>query len=198
MFYTREPNVDLRESMRYFRDAFILMRREGMDMWSDEVVNMRYQLALIHEASNHYRGAIKALEILRVDCQEWLDNEGEKHRRDGNRARILKHTINARVKLGQLYSCKYVKEVKEAEKHLGWAVETMLREMHHREAEGVAAAEGHFMDGSEVGATLEALGTHYEAYDQHHLALPLFLKALEFLPQESCHSVVLSTFLPIP
>lgn len=39
-----------------------------------------------------------------------------------------------------------------------------------------------------------ALGTHYEQFDSHYLATPLFVKALELCPPKSCHSVVLSKF----
>lgn len=39
--------------------------------------------------------------------------------------------------------------------------------------------------------TPPALGTHYEQFDSHYLATPLFVKALELAPPKSCHSVVL-------
>jgi len=41
--------------------------------------------------------------------------------------------------------------------------------------------------------TQSALGTHYEQFDSHYLATPLFVKALQLCPPTSCHSVVLST-----
>jgi hypothetical protein len=50
-------------------------------------------------------------------------------------------------------------------------------------------------------ANLPALGTHYEQFDAHYLATPLFVKALELSSAQSCHSVVLSTSqtpLPLP
>jgi hypothetical protein len=43
--------------------------------------------------------------------------------------------------------------------------------------------------------TCAALGQHYEQNDAHHLALPLFLRALERCPPTSCHGVVLSESL---
>jgi hypothetical protein len=36
------------------------------------------------------------------------------------------------------------------------------------------------------------LGNHYEEKDQHYLAAPLFLQAVNLSPPSSCHTAVLS------
>ncbi|CAI6313536.1 unnamed protein product [Periconia digitata] len=191
MFYTRKPNEDIFEAARYFREALIVARMEGLDAFGDHVMAIKYHSALVFERAQMYGEAIKVLEQMRIDCERWLEEESDKHWNDGNRARVLKNMIQATVKLGQLYDIKYVRETKNAEKRLVWAVETMLGELQRREKEGLKPGEGDFMNEAEIGPTLEALGTHYEMHDSHHLALPLFLRALDHCPPESCHSVIL-------
>lgn len=40
-----------------------------------------------------------------------------------------------------------------------------------------------------------ALGNHYEEKNQHYLAAPLFLQAVNLSPPTSCHTAVLSRSL---
>lgn len=41
-----------------------------------------------------------------------------------------------------------------------------------------------------------ALGNHYESKSQHYLAAPLYLQAITLSPPKSCHSAVLSKYIP--
>ncbi|PVH99565.1 hypothetical protein DM02DRAFT_528752 [Periconia macrospinosa] len=191
MFYSRGRNMDMREADRYFNEALQVAAAVGMDQFSDEAMAIKYLMALAFENGKAYSHATKVLESLRFDTERWLEEQGDKHWHDGDRARVLKNLIQAMVKAGQLYSCRYLRDVDLAEKRLTWAVETMLKEVHRRETEGLKQGEGPFMSDEEIGATLEALGTHYETYNSHHLALPLFLRALDYCPKDSCHSVIL-------
>jgi hypothetical protein len=145
---------------------------------------------------------------MRNDCQRWVDEFSHKHFNDGNRSRVMKNMVQINVKLAQLYDTRYVNEPENGEKRLVEAVESALREKQRRATEGVKSGEGPWLTDDEMGATLEgtymdprdktcpltmtALGTHYEQFDSHYLATPLFVKALELSKPNSCHSVVLS------
>jgi hypothetical protein len=166
----------------------------------------------LFEQAGHYPLACDVLEIMRVDCQRWMDEYSKDHITDGDRSRILKVMVQLNVKLGNLYDSKYMNEPDNAEKRLTEAVTTALKEKARREQEGVKEGEGDWLTDEEMGATLEcksilierlqllthaALGSHYEQYDQHYLATPLFLQALTYCPPKSCHAVVLSEFCPL-
>jgi Tfp pilus assembly protein PilF len=79
-----------------------------------------------------------------------------------------------------------------AESRLVWAVETVLKERQRRDTLKVdEAVEGAWLSDSEIGAAMEALAHTYEETNQHHLATPLFLQALNMHGASTCHSVVL-------
>ncbi|CBX94046.1 hypothetical protein IAQ61_003920 [Plenodomus lingam] len=191
LFYSRGNYLDIREANKYFRQALALANELGMDPFSDEIMGVKYSIAALFEDAGHYSLAIDVLEIMRSDCQRWVDEFSDKHWNNGNRSRVKKNMVQINLKLGQLYDVKYVNEPENGEKRLVEAVESALGEWQRREKEGLKTGEGPWLTEEEMGGTLEALGTHYEQFDSHYLATPLFLKALEFVPKTSCHSVVL-------
>ncbi|KAI0005648.1 TPR domain-containing protein [Xylariaceae sp. FL0662B] len=107
------------------------------------------------------------------------------------RTRILGKMVGISVKLGELYADEHVLQGDLAGERLIWAVETVLKELHRRQVEGVKEGEGDWMDPEQIGGTLEALGNHYESKSQHYLAAPLFLQAITLSPPNSCHMAVL-------
>ncbi|KAF1957191.1 hypothetical protein CC80DRAFT_444714 [Byssothecium circinans] len=191
LFYSRGAYLDIKEANKYFRQALQVASEEGMDPFSDEIMGVKYTIAALFEEAGYYAMACDVLEIMRADCQRWMDEFSDRHWNDGNRSRVKKNMVQINVKLGQLYDCKYMNEPEDAEKRLVEAVESVLKERQRRETEGLRQGEGEFMTDDEVGATLEALGQHYEQNDSHYLALPLFVRALELCPPKSCHGVVL-------
>ncbi|KAF2801021.1 hypothetical protein K505DRAFT_291475 [Melanomma pulvis-pyrius CBS 109.77] len=191
LFYSTAPHEDLREANKYFRQALQVATEVGMDPFSDEIMGVKYKIAQLFEEAGYYQMSCDVLEIMRVDCQRWMDEFSDKHWNTGHRSRVLKNTVQIHVKLAQLYDSKYMNEPEDGEKRLVYAVETVLRERNRRETEGVKQGEGDWMTDEEMGATLEALGHHYEQYNSHYLATPLFLQALALCPPESCHAVVL-------
>ncbi|KAF2874418.1 hypothetical protein BDV95DRAFT_604599 [Massariosphaeria phaeospora] len=191
IFYSRGSYLDIREANKYFRQALQVANEIGMDPFSDEIMGVKYAIAALYEEAGYYPLACDVLEIMRSDCQRWMDEFSDKHWNNGNRSRVKKNMVQINVKLAQLYDCKYVNEPEDAEKRLVEAVEDALKEKTRREQEGVKPGEGDWMTDEELGATLEALGTHYEQFDSHYLATPLFLEALALCPPHSCHSVVL-------
>jgi len=128
-----------------------------MDPFSDEIMGVKYKIAQLFEEAGYYQLACDVLEIMRVDCQRWVDEFSDKHWNDGHRSRVLKNIIQIHVKLGQLYDSKYMNEPDDGEKRLVYAVETALREKTRRETEGVKQGEGDWMTDEEMGATLEGM-----------------------------------------
>ncbi|KAH7083056.1 hypothetical protein BKA63DRAFT_502148 [Paraphoma chrysanthemicola] len=191
LFYSRGKWLDIREANKYFRQALALADEMGMDPFSDEIMGVKYTIAALFEDADYYSLAVDVLEIMRNDCQRWVDEFSHKHFNDGNRSRVMKNMVQINVKLAQLYDTRYVNEPENGEKRLVEAVESALREKQRRATEGVKSGEGPWLTNDEMGATLEALGTHYEHFDSHYLATPLFVKALELSKPNSCHSVVL-------
>ncbi|KAF2036424.1 hypothetical protein EK21DRAFT_52141 [Setomelanomma holmii] len=191
LFYSRGKWLDIREANKHFRQALALADEMGMDPFSDEIMGVKYAIAALFEEADYYSLAVDVLEIMRSDCQRWVDEFSHKHFNDGNRSRVMKNMVQINVKLAQLYDTRYVNEPENGGKRLVEAVESALREKQRRETEGVKSGEGPWLTNDEMGATLEALGTHYEQFDSHYLATPLFVKALELSSPTSCHSVVL-------
>ncbi|KAF2706120.1 hypothetical protein K504DRAFT_470976 [Pleomassaria siparia CBS 279.74] len=191
LFYSTAPHEDLREANKYFRQALQVATELGMDPFSDEIMGVKYKIAQLFERAGYYQMSCDVLEIMRVDCQRWMDEFSDRHWTDGHRARVLKNTVQIHVKLGTLYDSKYMNEPEDAEKRLVYAVETVLREKNRRESDGVKEGEGDWMSDEEMGGTFEALGHHYEQQNSHYLATPLFLQALALCPPTSCHAVLL-------
>jgi hypothetical protein len=157
LFYSRGSYLDIREANKYFRQALAAATAEGMDPFSDEIMGVKYLIAHLFEENGYYAMACDVLEIMRSDCQRWMDEFSDKHWNDGNRARVKKNMVQINVKLGELYNCKYVNEPDDAEKRLVEAVESVLEETQRRKAEGLKPGEGPFMTDDEVGATLEGM-----------------------------------------
>ncbi|KAI4677315.1 uncharacterized protein J4E88_007123 [Alternaria novae-zelandiae] len=191
LFYSRGQWLDIREANKHFRQALALADEMGMDPFSDEIMGVKYTIAALFEDAGYYSLAIDVLEIMRNDCQKWVDEFSDRHWTNGNRSRVKKNMVQINLKLGQLYDVRYVNEPENGEKRLVEAVESALKEQQRREKDGVKNGEGPWLTNDEMGGVLEALGTHYEQFDSHYLAAPLFVKALQLCPPTSCHSVVL-------
>jgi len=126
-----------------------------MDQFSPEVLGIKYMIGQLFEHAGHYPLACDVLEIMRVDCERWIREFGEKHWTDGDRARILKVIVQLNLKLGELYDSKYMNQPEDAEKRLTQAVETALREKMRREEDGVKEGEGEWLTNEELGGALE-------------------------------------------
>ncbi|KAK7952227.1 uncharacterized protein PG986_007955 [Apiospora aurea] len=114
----------------------------------------------------------------------------------GKRTRVLGKCVGISVKLGELYADEHVLKGEQAGERLVWAVETVLKELQRRQAQGVHEGEGEWMPPEQIGGALEALANHYESKSQHYLAAPLYLQALTLSPPKSCHTAVLSKANP--
>ena len=163
-----------------------------MDPFSDEIIGVKIYVAALMERIENYPKAIQVLEIVRQDCLKWDAELGSLDRNKKKRTRVLAKTIAISVKLGELYSNKYIDDKTTAEERLVWAVETSIKEKQRREAQNVTEEdEGRWVTDEEIGASLEALAHNYEEKDKHYLATPLFLQALAVKEKQDCHTVVL-------
>jgi hypothetical protein len=128
-----------------------------MDPFSDEIMGVKYTIAALFEDAGYYSLAIDVLEIMRSDCQRWVDEFSDKHWTTGNRSRVKKNMVQINLKLGQLYDVRYVNEPENGERRLVEAVESALREQQRRERDGVKNGEGPWMTNDEMGGTLEGM-----------------------------------------
>jgi hypothetical protein len=71
------------------------------------------------------------------------------------RTRVLGRSVGISVKLGELYADEHVLQSDVAGQHLIWAVETVLKELHRRQSQGVKEGEGDWMSPEEIGGALE-------------------------------------------
>ncbi|KAF2426492.1 hypothetical protein EJ08DRAFT_593691 [Tothia fuscella] len=189
--YYMIESPDPKLALKWLREALRVIEETGMHPFSDEVIGVKLRLAGLFEKYHHHHLAIEVLETIRKDCFRFVDLMGDKHIKDGQRTRILKKTIEIGIKLGELYSGPNIDDQEAAEAVLISAVETMLQERMRRDKLGTQEGEEDWPTDEENGATLEALGTQYEATNKHHLAAPLYLQAINWCPPKSCHRVIL-------
>jgi hypothetical protein len=155
LFYSRGKWLDIREANKHFRQALALADEMGMDPFSDEIMGVKYTIAALFEDAGYYSLAVDVLEIMRNDCQRWVDEFSDKHWTTGNRSRVKKNMVQINLKLGQLYDTRYVNEPENGEKRLVEAVESALREQQRRDKDGVKSGEGPWLTNDEMGGVLE-------------------------------------------
>lgn len=218
IFYS-SVDIQPRNAVKYYKQALLAAQEVGMDAFSDEVLGIKIKLSALMQNIGDVQRAIEVLEIIQRDCGEWMEDLG-RGRKGENRERrtsVLKKMVGISVRIGELYADERVGNQEAAEEKLVWAVTTVLRERERREREGVKEGEGEWLSGEEIGAALEckvpfgvarfcvkslmmvvvrvALGSHYEARNQHFLAAPLFLQAVALIPMNNCHAITLSKIL---
>jgi len=120
-------------------------------------MGVKYTIAALFEDAGYYSLAIDVLEIMRNDCQKWVDEFSDKHWTTGNRSRVKKNMVQINLKLGQLYDVRYVNEPENGEKRLVEAVESALKEQQRRERDGVKNGEGPWLTNDEMGGVLEGM-----------------------------------------
>lgn len=198
-----------------YGEAITTANELAMDPFSDEMIDVKFNLVLLLEKSKSYHTAIVTMEQIQSDCLHWLEIYGDKKGNEGKRSRVLARTIQASAKLGELYSMDDVYDLEAAEEKLMYSVTTVMKEQKRRAEEGVKEGEVPWLNEQETGSSLEgetqalyssffsclfktenrvntALGDFYQKRDRHYLAAPLYLHALGYISPPNCHSVVLS------
>ena len=144
--------------MENYRQAFALAEEIGMHPFSEEVIGMKIDYAGFFELMHEYHNAIGVLNLIKRDCLAWVEKKGgQEPGKEADRNRVLQMVVRMEVKLGELYDNQYVREPEKAEAVLSSAVERHLRELRRREVEVVNDGEGPWMDGEEIGGTMEGM-----------------------------------------
>lgn len=154
LFYSSQ-DVNPKKAVEYYRQALAVADEVGMDPFSDEILGTKISLAAFLEKIHQHQKAIDVLEIVRTDCNKWLQTIGPQEGRQGDRTRVLAKTVKISIKLGDLYADEYVADQDAAEKNLIQGVEIALREQQRREQDGTSDLEGPWMSNEELGAALE-------------------------------------------
>ena len=153
--YYSNIDVNPKKAVEYYRQALALADEVGMDPFSDEIIGTKITLAALMERINQHQKAIDILEIVRKDCNKWLETIGKQEDRKVDRTRVLAKTVGISVKLGDLYANEYIADKDAAEKNLIEGVEISLKEQKRREDEGIEDEEGPWMSNEEMGGALE-------------------------------------------
>lgn len=66
-------NTDLqpKEALKYYKQALQIADELGMDPFSNEIIGVKVQVAMLMEKIQNYPKAIEVLEILKRDCLQW-------------------------------------------------------------------------------------------------------------------------------
>ena len=126
-----------------------------MDPFSDEMIDVKFNLVLLLEKTKSYPIAIETMEQIRSDCLRWLELFGDKTGNEAKRSRVLARTILASAKLGELYSMDDVYDLEAAEEKLIYSVTTVMREQKRRAEEGVKDGEVPWLNEQGAGSSLE-------------------------------------------
>ncbi|KAI0406409.1 TPR domain-containing protein [Xylaria palmicola] len=161
-----------------------------------ELMEKHVQDGAIDE-SGRLKGAAPTEPNVAKEGDEPSGEEVERENLWAKRNRVLGKSVGISVKLGDLHADPHVLQGDAAGEHLVWAVETILKELQRRQVDGVKKGEGEWMSPEEIGGAMEYLGNHYESKSQHYLAAPLYLQAITYSPQNSCHTAVLMNNLAI-
>ncbi|PQE33011.1 tpr domain-containing protein [Rutstroemia sp. NJR-2017a WRK4] len=196
LYYTN-MSLEPRNAVKHYKAALRIADEIGMDPFSDEVMGIKIQVAVMLEKAQKYQRAIDVLEIMKSDCGRWIEMFGDKEGAERKRTRVLRRMVELSVKLAELYRGEYVLEGERAEASLEWAVETILREQRRRSKEGVKSEDDGWLSDEEMGGAFEALAHLYEEDNKHDLAAPLFLQAITFSTPATCHTAVLMNNLSI-
>ncbi len=171
------PDTNL--ALKWYTKALQQCDEHHLDYFSDEVMGIKFQMAAWLERIESHGNAVKILELQLSECRRWVDVFGKAVAEGtapkavrpatpeeeeagtipetlwGKRTRILAKAIGISVKLGQLYADEHVMEPELAHDRLLWAVETLLKELGRRQAEGLKEGEGEWMQPEAIGGALE-------------------------------------------
>lgn len=154
LYYT---NIDmqLKNAIKYYRQALAVANELQMDPFSDEILGVKIQLSSLFEKAHMHQKSIDVLEIVRSDCLRWLEEIGGQEGNESQRTKVLGKTIGISVRLGEYYANEQIQDQEAAEERLVWAVTAVLKEQKRREDEGVKEGEGEWMSNEEIGGALE-------------------------------------------
>ncbi|KAG0642320.1 hypothetical protein HOY80DRAFT_652128 [Tuber brumale] len=207
LYYSLPTSSSPRDAVRHFRLALERCRDLGMDPLSDEVTGIKIELAGV---LLHHGIVEKGVEVLEGVLDEVVAAAEAEKVDEGVKRKLLRRGVGIAARVGEVYVGKG--RYAEAEEALGWAVETAVREARKfpppppppPPKEGGGGGERlpieksprqelhqDWLSNSEMSSLLETLASVYESTNRFFLATPLYLHALEYMPPNNCHSVVL-------
>ncbi|PUU79757.1 hypothetical protein B9Z19DRAFT_1080980 [Tuber borchii] len=215
LYYSLPNSSSPPDAVKHFRLALEQCQDLGMDPLSDEVTGIKIELAGV---LLHHGIVEKGVEVLEGVLDEVVAAAEAEKVDEGVRRKLLLRGVKIAAKVGEVYVGKG--RYAEAEEALGWAVETAVREARKtppspppppsppeegggerlpiEKTPGQDPQPHHqdWLSNSEMSSLLEALASVYGSTNRFLLATPLYLHALEYMPPNNCHSVVLSSSLP--
>ncbi|CUS13454.1 unnamed protein product [Tuber aestivum] len=212
LYYSLPSSSSPRDAVKHFRLALEQCRDLGMDPLSDEVTGIKIELAGV---LLHHGLVERGVEVLEGVLDEVVSAAKAEKVDEGARRKLLRRGVGIAARVGEVYVGKG--RYAEAEEALGWAVETAVREASKsppspplpppKDGGGGGGGEERlpvvktpgqdiqphqdWLSNSEMSSLLEALASVYESTNRFFLATPLYLHALEYMPPNNCHSVVL-------
>ena len=241
VYYT-EIDLNPAKALKAYKEALRIAVEWGMHPFSDEIIGIKLQVAMMLEKSGLMKPAIEILERTKKEVLRWIDegrksdssnasklkpeeaktpadaqgkaaddlpmDPAERARRlqaweARQRDRALKRVVGIQMKLAELYSSEYIQDEEKAEFARVSAVEICMKEMARRKSLGMpmgGVPNGDdwesWLTTTEMATALAELGDTYLAKEQHNLALPLFMVALELIREDegkdpTCKQVVL-------
>lgn len=171
---------DPKSAIHYYLQALEEATAIGLDQTSDEMTGLKIKIGAVYENAGRLDSAIRVysglLNEIKVAMRSSSITEDEK-------TRLLRRALGTSVKIGEL-SSQYQPYKDKAEPAYVWALETMLKESARRK-------NTNWLDPETVGGIYEAAATFYYDTERPNLALPLYLKALESLPEPVCHTITI-------
>lgn len=213
VYYT-ELDLNPSRALAAYQEALRIAMDQGIHPYSDEVLGIKLQVAMMLEKAGLVKAAIEVLERTKKDALMWI-NEGKRMREvaakgpadnsvleaerqrkeredyeERQRDKTLKKVIGMEVKLAELYSSDHIQDEKRAEESQVAAVELCLKEMKRRQRLGLPVGQGSDGDdGSwlnliEIASAFTNLADTYTHQQKPELALPLYMQALAMVKED--------------
>ncbi|KAF9336203.1 hypothetical protein BG006_009367 [Podila minutissima] len=213
LYYQNYGN-DCDKAVGYYRKALsAAMVHPDLRVDGPEVTGIMIQLGTMFQDMGRNKDAIDVLvmafECLVHDADQSQSQEQEQHGPCVMDGPTRLKTVGIAQKLGDLYHA--IRQDQQAERYYLWSVEQLLKNHDERVQAGDQSQERlenardqeamkkqfnfdklpSWMTKTDLGASLEALGGFYTSKNVYSNALPLYMRALSLIDQDSCHAAVL-------
>ncbi|KAJ5217122.1 hypothetical protein N7468_010130 [Penicillium chermesinum] len=218
VYYT-EIDLNPFKALDAYKEALRTGLELGMHPFSDEILGIKLQVAMMLEKAGLVKQAIEAagagagkpapspaqakVEADQVQVSDEALREAEKDLvamqefEARQRDRALKKVVGMEMKLAELYASDHIQDEKKAEAAQVAAVELSLKELHRRLQLGLPvgvadsddAAGEPWLNMVEIATALAELAATYTAKERYELAMPLYMRALDLIRQSEGNSV---------
>ncbi|EPS33377.1 hypothetical protein PDE_08339 [Penicillium oxalicum 114-2] len=164
VYYT-EISLNPPKALTAYKEALKIALEMGMHPFSDEVLGIKLQVAMMLEKSGLVKPAVEVLERTKMEALRWIE-EGRKsetsaadsasaekellnaHNSPTSNSRpdsaivLSKKVVGIEMKLAELYASDYMQDEKKAEESQVAAVELCLKELNRRQKLGLPIGGG--------------------------------------------------------